>query len=171
MAEPTTDSPEILLVRLGESSPGFPAATEAVRILLNQCATSPHKLALLPTRVKPAARAEGGPVMLEAEGKALAEAMIVRVDARPDFAPEMREEWVKAGLTESKGWVIIKGFTVIDKPLDEVVETADGKGIDRTVGNRQFRWMKRVTGAKKAKAAEKAEKAEKSEESKGASQE
>lgn len=163
MAESTPDTSEILLVRLGESSPGFPAPTEAVRILLSQCATSPHKLALLPTRVKPAARAEGGPVMLEAEGKALAEAVIVRVDARPDFAPEMREEWLKAGLTESKGWVIIKGFTVIDKPLDEVVETADGKGIDRTVGNRQFRWMKRVSGNKKTKAA--------AEESKGASQE
>ena len=154
MADPATETPEILLVRLGESAPGFPAPEEAVRILLNQCATSPHKLALLPTRVKPAARAEGGPVMLEAQGKALAEAMIVRVDARPDFAPEMREEWLKAGLTESKGWVIIKGFSVIDRPLEEVVETADGKGIDRTVGNRQFRWMKRVTGARKAKPAE-----------------
>lgn len=160
MADPTTDPSEILLVRLGESSPGFPAPEEAVRILLSQCATSPHKLALLPTRVKPAARAEGGPVMLEAQGKALAEATIVRVDARPDFAPEMRDEWIKAGLTESKGWVIIKGFTVIDRPLDEVVETADGKGIDRTVGNRQFRWMKRVTGARKAKPAADAAKQE-----------
>ena len=147
MADSTPDPNDVLLVRLGESAPGFPEPAEAVRILLNQCATSPHKLALLPTRVKPAARAEGGPVMLEAEGKALAEAMIVRVDARPDFAPEMKEEWAAAGLKESKGWVIIKGFTVIDRPLEEVVETADGKAIDRTVGNRQFRWMRRVAGA------------------------
>ena len=141
----TPDSSEILLIRLGESSPGFPAAEEAVKILVHQTSTSPHKLALLPTRVKPAARAEGGPVMLEAGGKALAEAIIVRVDARADFAPEMREQWTATGLTESKAWVILKGFTVIDQPLDDVVETADGKGIDRTVGNRQFRWMRRVT--------------------------
>lgn len=138
------DSSEILLIRLGESSPGFPAAEEAVKILAHQTETSPHKLALLPTRVKPAARAEGGPVMLEAGGKALAEAIIVRVDARADFAPEMREQWTAAGLPESKAWVILKGFHVIDKPLDDVVETADGKAIDRTVGNRQFRWMRRV---------------------------
>lgn len=135
---------EVLLIRLGESAPGFPAAEEAVRILLEQTTTSPHKLALLPTRVKPAARAEGGPIIIEAGGKALAEAVIVRVDARPDFAPEMRDQWTKAGLTESKAWVIIKQFKVIDKPLEEVVVTADGKGLDRTVGNRQFRWMKRI---------------------------
>lgn len=138
------DSSEILLIRLGESSPGFPTAEEAVKILVHQTSTSPHKLALLPTRVKPAARAEGGPVVLEAEGKALAEAIIVRVDARADFAPEMREQWTATGLTESKAWVILKGFHVIDQPLEDVLETADGKGIDRTVGNRQFRWMQRV---------------------------
>lgn len=156
MAESTAPDPdEILLIRLGESSPGFPAAEEAVRILQHQCSTSPHKLALLPTRVKPAARAEGGPVMLEAGGKALAEAMIVRVDARPDFAPEMREQWSQAGLKESKGWVIIKGFAIIDRPLEEVAVTSDGKGLDRTVGNRQFRWMRRVSGgATEAKQAE-----------------
>ncbi len=135
---------EVLLIRLGESGAGFPAAEEAVRILLEQTTTSPHKLAILPTRVKPAARAEGGPILLEANGKALAEAVIVRVDARPDFAPEMREQWTKSGLTDSKAWVIIKQFKVIDKPLEEVAVTADGKGIDRTVGNRQFRWMKRI---------------------------
>lgn len=135
---------EVLLIRLGESAAGFPAAEEAVRILLEQTTSSPHKLALLPTRVKPAARAEGGPILIEANGKALAEGVIVRVDARPDFAPEMRDQWTKAGLTESKAWVIVKQFKVIDKPLEEVAVTADGKGLDRTVGNRQFRWMKRI---------------------------
>lgn len=152
MAESNSPDPnEILLIRLGESSPGFPDAEEAVRILQHQCTTSPHKLALLPTRVKPAARAEGGPLMLEAGGKALAEAVIVRVDARADFAPEMRDQWVQAGVKDSKGWVIIKNFQVIDRPLDEVAVTSDGKGIDRTVGNRQFRWMRRVDGATAAK--------------------
>ena len=53
------------------------------------------------------------------------------------------EQWTKAGLTESKAWVVIKGFKVVDLPLEEVAETSDGKAIDRTVGNRQFRWMKR----------------------------
>src|SRR5688500_16390032 len=101
---------EVLLIRLGESAAGFPAAEEAVRILLEQTTSSPHKLALLPTRVKPAARAEGGPILIEANGKALAEGVIVRVDARPDFAPEMRDQWTKAGLTESKAWVIVKQF-------------------------------------------------------------
>jgi len=156
------DSSEILLIRLGESSPGFPVAEDAVKILVHQTSTSPHKLALLPTRVKPAARAEGGPVVLEADGKALAEALIVRVDARADFAPEMREQWLATGLTESKAWVILKGFRVIDQPLDDVLETADGKAIDRTVGNRQFRWMQRVTpGAPKRAVAPKAVKAPK----------
>lgn len=156
------DSSEILLIRLGESSPGFPTAEEAVKILVHQTSTSPHKLALLPTRVKPAARAEGGPVVLEAEGKALAEALIVRVDARADFAPEMREQWIATGLTESKAWVILKGFRVIDLPLDDVLETADGKAIDRTVGNRQFRWMQRVVpGAPKRAVVPKAVKAPK----------
>ena len=156
------DSSEILLIRLGESSPGFPIAEEAVKILVHQTTTSPHKLALLPTRVKPAARAEGGPVVLEADGKALAEAIIVRVDARADFAPEMREQWTATGLTESKAWVILKGFRVIDLPLDDVLETADGKGIDRTVGNRQFRWMQRVVpGAPKRPVVPKAVKAPK----------
>ena len=139
----SADSNEVLLVRLGESGDGFPAPPEAVRILLEQTSTSPHKLALLPTRVKPAARAEGGPIFLESEGKVLAEATIVRVDARKDFAPEMREQWVKAGIEESKAWVIVKNFRVVDKPLEDVAETSDGKAIDRTVGNRQFRWMKR----------------------------
>jgi hypothetical protein len=134
---------EVLLIRLGESGPGFPAIPEAIRILSEQTSTSPHKLALLPTRVKPAARAEGGPILLESEGKAVAEATIVRVDARSDFGPEMREQWAQAGLTDSKGWVIIKAFKVVDRPLEEVAETSDGKAIDRTVGNRQFRWMKR----------------------------
>lgn len=141
-----TDAPnanEVLLIRLGESGPGFPPAADAIRILKEQTETSPHKLALLPTRVKPAQRAEGGPILLESEGKALAEATIVRVDARKDFAPEMREQWAQAGLTDSKAWVIIKSFQVIDRPLDEIAETADGKPIERTVGNRQFRWMKR----------------------------
>ena len=156
------DSSEILLIRLGESSPGFPIAEEAVKILVHQTTTSPHKLALLPTRVKPAARAEGGPVVLEADGKALAEAIIVRVDARADFAPEMREPWTATGLTESKAWVILMGFRVIDLPLDDVLETADGKGIDRTVGNRQFRWMQRVVpGAPKRPVVPKAVKAPK----------
>ncbi len=141
--ETQTGTNEILLIRLGESGPGFPPPAEAVRILMEQTATSPHKLALLPTRVKPAARAEGGPILLESEGKALAEAMIVRVDARRDFAPELREQWSKAGLEDSKAWVIVKGFKLVDQPLEEVAETADGKSIDRTVGNRQFRWMKR----------------------------
>lgn len=156
------DSSEILLIRLGESSPGFPTSEEAVKILVHQTSTSPHKLALLPTRVKPAARAEGGPVVLEADGKALAEALIVRVDARADFAPEMREQWIATGLTESKAWVILKGFRVIDLPLDDVLETADGKAIDRTVGNRQFRWMQRVVpGAPKRAVVPKAVKAPK----------
>lgn len=139
----TEGEPEVLLIRLGESGPGFPPAEKAIEILGDQTTNSPHKLALLPTRVKPAARAEGGPILLEANGQALAEAMIVRVDARKDFGPEMKEQWAKAGLTESKSWVIIKGFKAVNKPLEEVAETADGKGLDRTVGNRQFRWMKR----------------------------
>jgi len=139
----TPDPNEVLLIRLGESGPGFPAAADAVRILEEQTTTSPHKLALLPTRVKPAARAEGGPILLESEGKALAEAVIVRVDARKDFGPEMREQWTKAGLEDSKAWVIVKGFKRVDLPLDDVAETADGKPLDRTVGNRQFRWKKR----------------------------
>lgn len=133
---------EVLLIRLGESGKGFPAAEEAVRILVDQTTNSPHKLAMLPTRVKPAARAEGGPILLESDGKALAEARIVRVDARPDFGPEMKEQWEKAGVEEAKAWVIVKGFHVVDKPLEEVAETADGKALDRTVGNRQFRWMR-----------------------------
>lgn len=141
--EEQAGSDEVLLIRLGEAAEGFPGPAEAVRILAEQTATSPHKLALLPTRVKPAARAEGGHIILESEGKALAEATIVRVDARKDFAPELREQWAAAGLTDSKAWVIIKGFVTLDQPIEEVAETSDGKAIDRTVGNRQFRWMKR----------------------------
>src|SRR5438874_13492762 len=107
MTPPPDDVPvpieemELLLIRLGESASGFPSADDAVRILTEQTATSPHKLALLPTRVKPAARAEGGPILLEAGGKALAEALIVKVDARSGFGPEMKEQWAKAGLTDS----------------------------------------------------------------------
>jgi hypothetical protein len=142
--EVQVDPNDVLLIRLGESGPGFPPPADAVRILVEQTTTSPHKLALLPTRVKPAARAKGGTIVLESEGKALAEAVIVDVDARSGFGPEMREQWEKAGLTGSKAWVIVKGFKVLDKPLEEVAQTADGKAIDRTVGNRQFRWMKRV---------------------------
>jgi hypothetical protein len=136
-------SNEVLMIRLKESGEGFPDPAVAMKILEEQTATSPHRLAMLPTRVKPAARAEGGPILLEADGTALAEATIVRVDARKDFAPELREQWVAAGLGDSKAWVIVKNFKRVDQPLDSVAETSDGKSLDRTVGNRQFRWMKR----------------------------
>src|SRR5436309_2483033 len=122
MADASIDDPslqEILLIRLGESAPGFPTTEQALQILESQTTSSPHKLAMLPTRVKPAARAEGGPILLEADGKALAELEIVRVEARKDFGPEMKEEWAKAGLSDSKSWVIVKGFKRIDKPLHE----------------------------------------------------
>ncbi|HVO29327.1 MAG TPA: hypothetical protein VMV18_01270, partial [bacterium] len=123
MTDSAPNPNEVLLIRLGESGPGFPAAAEAVRILQEQTTNSPHKLGLLPTRVKPAARAEGGVVMLESEGKALAEMTVVRVDARKDFGPEMKEQWAKAGLADSKAWVIVKNLVIIDKPLDDVAET------------------------------------------------
>ncbi len=142
MSVPEGSASEVLMIRLGESGPGFPAPEEAMRLLNEQSTNSPHKLALLPTRMKPAARAEGSRILLEAGGTVLADAQIVRVDARRDFAPEMREQWAASGVADAKAWVILKGLQTIDRPLAEMADTADGKPLDRTVGNRQFRWMR-----------------------------